>query len=91
MADYVAAFGAIAPQVRLEAGCVEYGIYVDSKDPRFDNEVRPNTLVLCEKWASIDALQTHTRSSPALGEFRKKVKDIKLESSYVLLTPAISD
>ena len=55
---------------------------------RFDNEVRTNTVVICEKWASIEALQAHTRSSPALNNFRAKVKDIKLESSYLLLTPA---
>jgi quinol monooxygenase YgiN len=48
-------------------------------------------VVLCEKWASIEALQRHTRGSAALDEFRKQVKDIKLASSYVLLTPAIGD
>jgi len=43
---------------------------------------------MCEKWASIDALQRHTRGSAALNEFRQQVKDIKLASSYVLLGPA---
>ena len=91
VADYAAAFRALAPRVRLEAGCIEYDIYHDSNDSRFDNEVRPDTVVLCEKWASIEALQRHTRGSAALAEFRKQVKDIKLASSYVLLTPAIGD
>ena len=86
--DYVKAFRALAPKVRLEEGCIEYDIYQDSSDPRFDNEVRPDTVVLCEKWASIDALQRHTRGSAALNEFRQQVKDIKLASSYVLLSPA---
>jgi|SRR5579883_1094813 len=87
-AEYVAAFRELAPKVRLEEGCLEYDIYRDSNDPRFDNKVRPDTVVLCEKWSSIDTLQRHTRGSAALDEFRKKVRDIKLESSYVLLIPA---
>jgi quinol monooxygenase YgiN len=89
--DYVAAFRALAPQVRLENGCIEYEIYVDSTDSRFDNEVRPDTVVLCEKWESIEALQRHTRGSAALDEFRRRIKDVKLESRYRLLTPAIGD
>jgi quinol monooxygenase YgiN len=87
-ADYIAAFEALAPKVLLEAGCLEYGIYMDSTDSRFDNPVRPDTVVLCEKWSSIETLQHHTRNSPALDEFRQQVKDIKIGSSFVLLTPA---
>jgi quinol monooxygenase YgiN len=90
VAEYVAAFGVLAPRVRREKGCIEYEIYVDSNDPRFDNEVRPDTVMLCEKWESIEALQQHTRSSLGLVEFRQAVKDIKLDSRYRLLTPAIS-
>ena len=88
VAEYVAAFGALAPRVRLEDGCIEYDIYLDSDDSRFDNDVQPDTVVLCEKWDSIEALQQHTRSSTALVEFRQAVKDIKLESHYWLLRPA---
>ncbi len=87
-AEYVSAFLALAPRVRREEGCLEYDIYVDSSDPRFDNEVRPDTVVLCEKWTSIETLQRHTRESGALNEFRQQVKDIKLKSSYRLLKPA---
>ena len=91
VAEYVAAFRALAPQVRLEEGCIEYDIYRDSSDARFDNEVRPDTVVLCEKWESIEALQRHTRDSAALSEFRRLIKEIKLESRYRLLTPANND
>jgi quinol monooxygenase YgiN len=88
--EYVAAFAALASRVRLEEGCLEYDIYRDSTDSRFDNEVRPDTVVLCEKWESIEALQNHTRGSAALNEFRQVVKDIKLRSSYQLLAPAVT-
>jgi quinol monooxygenase YgiN len=88
--EYVAAFHALAPKVLLEEGCIEYGIFQDSNDPRFDNEVRPDTVVLCEKWTNIETLQRHTRESAALNEFRQRVKDLKLKSSYWLLTPAIA-
>jgi quinol monooxygenase YgiN len=87
--DYLAAFRSLAPQVRSEAGCLEYDIYLDSTDSRFDNQVRPDTVVLCEKWESIEALQRHTRGSAVLDEFRRKVKDIKIASHYWLLAPAI--
>jgi len=89
VADYVSAFGALAPRVRSEEGCIEYDIYRDSTDPRFDNEVRPDTVVLCEKWTNIEALQRHTRDSAALNEFRQQVKDIKINSRYRLLRPAM--
>lgn len=88
--DYVAAFTAMAPRVRQEKGCLEYDIFCDSTDPRFDNKARPDTVVLCEKWESVAALQEHTRNSPALNEFRQQVKDIKQESFYWLLTPAVN-
>lgn len=86
--EYMAAFLEIAAQVRSEEGCIEYGIYCDSTDERFDNEVRADTVMLCEKWESIEALQLHTRNSAPLKGFREKVKDIKLKSRYRLLTPA---
>jgi quinol monooxygenase YgiN len=86
--DYVAAFSAIAPAVRQEPGCLEYDIYRDSTDPRFDNDKRPDTLFLCEKWESIEALQLHTRQSAVLEGFRQAIKDMKVASSYILLTPA---
>jgi len=88
VAEYISAFTAMAPGVRSEDGCIEYGLFQDSTDPRFDNTVRPDTVMICEKWKSIEALQHHTRTSPALAEFKSKVSDIKLESSYVLLVPA---
>jgi quinol monooxygenase YgiN len=87
--DYVSAFADLAIQVRREQGCIEYDIYRDSTDKRFDNEVRPDVLMLCEKWESIEALQQHTRSSAALNKFREQVREIKVSSHYWLLTPAI--
>ena len=91
VSDYVAAFSAIAPHVRLEAGCIDYNLYSDSTDPRFDNVVRSDTVVICERWESIEALQAHTRNSAVLEEFRGAVRDIKVESSYLLLSPATAD
>ena len=88
VADYVAAFTAIAADVRLEYGCLDYNIYRDSTDARFDNVVRPDTVVICEKWESIEALQAHTRDSKVLNQFRQAVRDLKVGSTYVLLTPA---
>jgi len=62
VADYAAAFRALAPGA-FGSRVYEYDIYHDSNDSRFDNEVRPDTVVLCEKWASIEALQRHTAAA----------------------------
>lgn len=86
--EYVRAFSRMAMSALEEDGCIEYGIYSDSTDARFDNEVRDDTVVLCEKWRDIESLQQHTRNSVALNEFRQTVKDIKLSSTYRLLSPA---
>jgi len=91
VSDYIAAFARIAPQVLLEEGCIEYEMYRDSDDPRFDNKVRPDTVIICEKWESIELLQSHSRNSQPLMEFRQAIKEIKLSSTYILLSPLVRD
>jgi len=85
---YIREFDAIAPQVRQEPGCIEYNIYIDSGDDRFDNQKRSDTVFLCEKWESVDALQAHSKNSEPLAAFRETVRPIKISSTYELITPA---
>jgi quinol monooxygenase YgiN len=88
---YIEAFRRIAPRVRAEPGCIEYEIYIDSEDPAFDNERRTDTVVIVEKWDSISALLAHSKAE-AVQELRKQIRDMRLMSSYELVTmPAGSE
>jgi quinol monooxygenase YgiN len=85
--EYIKEFKKIAPAVRKEDGCLEYEIYLDSKDPRFDNEKRDDMVIISEKWESIEALQRHSKS-PLMESFRKRIKGFRISSTYELLRPA---
>jgi quinol monooxygenase YgiN len=50
--DVIAAFTAIIPQVHDEDGCELYALHADA-----------DRLVLVEKWASPDALATHSKGA----------------------------
>lgn len=85
--EYIEEFKKIAPAVRNEDGCMEYGIFVDSKDTRFDNDKRGDMVIISEKWQSIEALQRHSKS-PLVESFRERIKGLRSSSSYELLIPA---
>jgi quinol monooxygenase YgiN len=59
--------------VRAEAGCIEYGaaVDVDGANPAFG----PDTLVVIEKWASMDALKAHY-TTPHMKAYAERVRDI---------------
>ena len=84
--DYLKEFGRIRNEVRRQHGCIEYEIYVDSTDTRFDNQRRDNVAVIVEKWESIESLQAHGQTR-VMDDFRQRVKSLKLVSEYQLLTP----
>jgi quinol monooxygenase YgiN len=48
---------------------------------------RANTVVIVEKWASIDALETHLMA-PHMLDYRKAVKDLVRGMSLQILAPA---
>jgi quinol monooxygenase YgiN len=88
---YIEAFQRIAPRVRAESGCIEYDLYIDADDPAFDNERRPDTVIIVEKWDSVAALQAHSKAEP-VQELREQIRDLRLASSYELVTlPAGSE
>jgi len=49
------AFQANVPAVHAEAGCIEYGATIDAAGM----SASPDTFVVVEKWASLEALQAH--------------------------------
>ncbi len=88
--EYMKEYRKIASAVKQQEGCIEYNLFVDSEDPRFDNEKRADTLVFVEKWESIEALQGHS-GSDVMQRFRERVKGLRAGSAYELLKPAVSD
>ena len=78
------AFKAIVPTVHAEEGCIEYGpvVDVDGADPAFG----PDTFVVVEKWASLDALRAHA-AAPHMAAYAAKVKDYLANRVIHILSP----
>src|SRR5579863_10108350 len=56
----LAAFRANMPAVHAEQGCIEYGPAVDAEGVGgFQTKFGPDTFVVIEKWASLEALKAH--------------------------------
>ena len=83
--DYLNEFRRISTEVRTQKGCVEYDIFVDSTDLRFDNVRRDDLAMILEKWECIEDLQEHSRSE-VMNSFRARTKDLRVGSDYELLT-----
>jgi quinol monooxygenase YgiN len=86
--EFLNVFGQLVPKVRAEEGCLEYGPMIDLEtNLPAQPPLRANTVVIVEKWASIDALQTHLMA-PHMLDYRKAVKDLVLGMSLQILAPA---
>ncbi len=83
--EYIHEFKNIAQYVRTEEGCLDYNLFVDAVDSRFNNEKREGVVVISERWESIDALIKHSKSQ-LMQNFREKVGKLRVSSSYELLT-----
>ncbi len=82
------AFRANVPVVKTEQGCIEYGAAVDVEDgPKFQTKVGPDTFLVIEKWASIDALKTHA-ATPHMAAYAAKTKDMIASRVIHILSPA---
>jgi quinol monooxygenase YgiN len=82
------AFRANVPAVKSEQGCIEYGAAVDFEDgPRFQTKHGPDTFVVIEKWASIDALKVHA-AAPHMAAYAAKTKEMIASRAIHILSPA---
>ena len=63
-AEFLAAFHELMPAVHAEDGCIEYQPVIDA-DGLGPNHTAlgPDTFVVIEKWASMDALKAHAASA----------------------------
>jgi quinol monooxygenase YgiN len=82
------AFRANVPAVKSEQGCIEYGAAVDFADgPKFQTKYGPDTFVVIEKWASIDALKVHA-AAPHMAAYAAKTKEMIASRAIHILSPA---
>ena len=69
-------FRANVPAVKAEDGCIEYGAAVDAENALvFQTKWGPDTFLVIEKWASMDALKAHA-AAPHMAAYGAKVKDL---------------
>lgn len=69
-------FHKLVPLVYAEAGCHEYGPYLDEEtDIEAQGGARDNVVTVLEKWKDVASLKAHLEA-PHMGEFRESVKDL---------------
>jgi quinol monooxygenase YgiN len=84
----LAAFKANVPAVLAEAGCIEYGAAIDSANPLpFQTPYGPDSFVVVEKWASMDALKAHA-AAPHMAAYAAKTRDLVQNRTIHILSPA---
>ena len=81
-------FRKIVPKVRAEAGCVEYGPWIDvpSGIPAQES-FRENSVIVIEKWADLAALKAHL-VAPHMLDYRPRVKAMVAGVRLQVLEPA---
>jgi quinol monooxygenase YgiN len=85
--DFLAAFGQLVPDVRAEAGCLEYGPAIDVATPASSQPTRDDVVTVIEKWESVDALLAHLKA-PHMLRYRDRVKDMVAGIDIRVLEPA---
>lgn len=73
--EFVQAFKANVPNVRAEAGCIEYAPTVDVDAGLDAQALDANMVTVVEKWESLEALHDHL-AAPHMAAYKEKVKDI---------------
>src|SRR5262245_54692226 len=87
-AAFLEQFRTVMPHVLAEAGCIEYGPAVDVATTLAIQEPgRDNTVVVVEKWDSVESLLAHTRAEH-MADYRSRVADFVVGVTLQVLTPA---
>ncbi len=86
--DFLAEFHQLVPLVLAESGCIEYGPTVDAAtDISAQQRVGDDTVVVIEKWESLDALKDHLQADHMV-TYRQRVKELVQETTLQILTSA---
>ena len=88
--DLLKAFTKLVPEVRAEAGCIEYGPAIDVQDAiEGQAEARNDVVTVVEKWEDSAALRAHL-AAPHMKKFRESMKDVVAAVEIRVLEPAPS-
>ena len=81
-------FRANVPAVKAEDGCIEYGAAVDA-DAALPMQTRygPDTFVVVEKWASVEALAAHA-AAPHMVAYSSNTREMLANRVIHVLSPA---
>jgi quinol monooxygenase YgiN len=80
-------FRANVPNVHAEKGCIEYGAAVDADNALpFQTKYGPDTIVVIEKWESMDALKAHA-AAPHMAAYAGKTKEMIASRVIHILSP----
>ena len=86
-AQFLEVFNGNVPAVHAEDGCIEYGAAVDvSTDIAVQPPVRPDVVVVVEKWRDVAALKAHS-AAPHMAVYRTKAKHLIQSVSLQILDP----
>jgi quinol monooxygenase YgiN len=82
------AFRGNVAAVRAEEGCIEYGAAVDAGGPEgLQTRFGPDTFVVIEKWASIEALKAHA-AAPHMAAYGAKTRPMIASRVIHVLSPS---
>ena len=80
-------FRANVPAVKAEQGCIEYGAAVDADNALgFQSKYGPDTIVVVEKWESMDALKAHA-AAPHMAAYAGRTKELVASRVIHILSP----
>jgi quinol monooxygenase YgiN len=84
---FLAEFRKLMPKVHAEKGCIEYGPAVDVDTGMPLQDLRPNNVVIIEKWSDVHALKEHLAQTH-MATYREAVKDLVRGVRLQVLQPA---
>jgi quinol monooxygenase YgiN len=85
--EYLTEFNKVAPSVRSENGCIEYGVTADvATSIPVQEPINENIVTIMEKWTNIDALKVHL-TTPHMKTYREAVKDYVKQVKIRVLNP----
>ncbi len=86
-ARFLEIFKSNVPAVKAESGCVEYRPTVDVDSGLPPQQKDADTVVIIEKWDSLEALRRHL-AAPHMVAYKEKVKDLVVNVSLKVLQDA---
>lgn len=85
---FLVEFHRLVPEVRAEAGCIDYGPTVDfATNIPAQLPLRPDVVTVMERWESIEHLEAHL-IAPHMLAYRQRVKELVKGVKLQVLEPA---